>query len=465
MLGKRSAAFAGSFAIYSLPLVGPHAVWLLGEHLYAGISSDGHRDTAWVAVEIAIAIGAQTLLGLTLLWVLSRRSMIRAASLVAIVAILVVTLEQIYMVTVPSYFLIEPDIAAEQSPWPEECFLPRTSLAAVRTAPDLPLERAARAWVSSDDARSLWLLESCDRRLPLDLGGMSAQSIAPFVLANGAALFAVWEPGAARSTWWLLPRPDGEAAPLALAPPAGPHLGPGEFVALVLSNDGESVAWKQRVAGETTTPLPEEVVVLSLRGGRRRVIRLPDPGRASVVLLGVDTIGETLTVFEHDYRSRSNAISKLGFDGTRRTPPLVAEGVDAQSTTFLQVGDGWAAWDAYRDEGRYRIAWSLPAGKGSKEVPLGRAITSLDVDPTGSYIAVSTTTTLNIGQIRDCVSVLRTKDGAEVFRRYLPTYSRSRVAFVGSSRFAYDDRRGETFGLRMLRIGDVGAFGAIDGSR
>jgi hypothetical protein len=85
-------------------------------------------------------------------------------------------------------------------------------------------------------------------------------------------------------------------------------------------------------------------------------------------------------------------------------------------------------------------------------VPLGRSIIAVDADPSGSYVAVSTTTALNIGHIRDSVFVLRTSDGVEVFRRYLPTYTRSRVAFLGDSRFAFDDRKGEHFGVRVLEI-------------
>ena len=448
---KRLAAIAASFAIYLLPLVGPHAIWLLGEHLYMGVGGRGHRPAAWLTVEIATALGAQVLLALVLAWVFARRAALRAIVLVVIVPVLFMVLERAYMIAIPSYFLIEPDVAVERADWPEECFLPGFSLATVRTSPDLPLERAARAWVTSDEGRSLAVLESCDRRLALDLGGVSSQATAPFVLADGSALFDVWEPRSSRSTWWLLPRASAKAAPLVLPPNEGPHVGPGEFVRFVLSNDGASIAWQQRVPGETTPPLPEEIVVLSLHGDVRRVVRLEAPGRASVELLGVDTGSETLSLFEHDYRSRASGIVELGFDGRRRAPPLVADGVAAQSTTFLRVGDGWVAWDAYRDEGRYRIAWSLAGGNGSTEVPRGRSVTSLDVDPTGAYIALSTTTTLNIGQIRDSVSVIRVSDGAEMFRRYLPMYTRSRVAFLGSSRFAYDDRRGETFGLRVLR--------------
>ncbi|MET0151972.1 MAG: hypothetical protein ABW298_05130 [Candidatus Binatia bacterium] len=119
---------------------------------------------------------------------------------------------------------------------------------------------------------------------------------------------------------------------------------------------------------------------------------------------------------------------------------------------YAPGGDDCVAWDAYREDGRYRLRWRVTGGEGAHEVPLGRSITAVDATPSGSYIAASTTTALNIGRIRDSVFVLRARDGAEMFRRYLPTYARSRVAFLGDSRLAFDDREGERFGARVLQI-------------
>ena len=64
------------------------------------------------------------------------------------------------------------------------------------------------------------------------------------------------------------------------------------------------------------------------------------------------------------------------------------------------------------------------------------------VDPTGSYIAISETTTLSIGNARDVVYVLRTEDGADAFRRYLPRYARSPVVFFDGGFLGYSDLEG-----------------------
>jgi len=72
----------------------------------------------------------------------------------------------------------------------------------------------------------------------------------------------------------------------------------------------------------------------------------------------------------------------------------------------------------------------------------GRSITSAAVDPSGSFIGISETTTLSIGDARDVVYVIRTSDGSDVFRRYLPRYARSQVVFFEEGLFAYSDVAG-----------------------
>jgi hypothetical protein len=193
-------------------------------------------------------------------------------------------------------------------------------------------------------------------------------------------------------------------------------------------------------------------MVRSLRNSEERSVSLQPLGRGSFVLLALDMNSEELTLFEHYYATSQNKVFAIGLDGTERWGPLKAEGVEAQSTTFLQAGQGWVAWDAYRESGRYQIAWSLPRGPGKHEVRKGRGITAVAVDPSGTYVAVSVTTSLNVGHIRDSVYVLRASDGAAVFCHYLPTYTRSEVAFLGNSHFAYTDWDGAHSQVRVLQL-------------
>jgi len=345
-------AFLGSFAIYLIPLVGPHAAWLLGEHLYAELTRGIGRAPSWIAADVAAALAAQAALLVLLRWALSGRSMLRWLALAASVPFFFIALEWTYLLAIPSYFLIEPDAAPEQARWTEE------------------------------------------------------------TLRAGEAL------------------PD-------------PNRG-----GRIRSKDELWTAWKEYVPGATETPLPERIVVRAIDGAHEEIVPLAPPGPRSIELLDIDVAARTITLFEHAYRSRANALVTLGFDGAERGRTELPAGVEPQSTTVIRIGAGWVAWDAYREEGRYRVAWSLAGAAGSADVPLGRGITAVAADPTGSYVAISTTTSLNIGHIRDSVYVLSTKDAAEVFRRYLPTFTRSRVAFLGDERFAYDDRDG----VHVLRI-------------
>src|SRR5262249_474193 len=121
--------------------------------------------------------------------------------------------------------------------------------------------------------------------------------------------------------------------------------------------------------------------------------------------------------------------------------------VEPQPQTFRFLVDGWVAWDAYREDAPYRVAWSLPAGRGVQRVPRGRSITSVAPSPDGRWIALSVTSNLSISSTPDAVSVLRAADGSEVFRRYFPKYTRSTVAFAGG-RFVYTDGGG----VNVLRI-------------
>jgi hypothetical protein len=120
----------------------------------------------------------------------------------------------------------------------------------------------------------------------------------------------------------------------------------------------------------------------------------------------------------------------------------------------MYLGGQWIGWDAYVEDSRYRLGWSTQAGHGQYEAPKGRSITSGAMDARGRYVALSTTTSLNIGTITDTVLVLRAGDGKEVFRKALPMYARSQVAFIGDTFFAYSDIDGTRSKTRVLRIAD-----------
>lgn len=86
-------------------------------------------------------------------------------------------------------------------------------------------------------------------------------------------------------------------------------------------------------------------------------------------LVEADTAASELIVAR-----RLSELFWLGLDGhlLKRLRP---DGVEPQPQTFRLLADGWIAWDAYRDRAPYRIAWSLPRGRGTYQLPKNRSAT------------------------------------------------------------------------------------------
>lgn len=436
-----------SFAVYLLPLLGPHALWFLGAYLYTRLTRNGPDQMAgWIAMEFGFAIGLQFVAGALWYWFFARPKWWRLLPLVVCVPVFFITAEWMYLVAIPSRFLIEPDTAPESGEWKTVCRIADLSLAPVRTAPDLLLERTGQAWLTGTgiNAYAVLTVPGCATN-PVGLPDTAPSMTQPFVLPDGRCLFSIWDNKAGTNQWWIH---DPATRPLS-RPPTDPNR-----CAPILSTDGNWVAWLEYIPGVTRTPLPQHVVIRSVRDDREYLVNLPPPGHSDFTLLGVNMDAEELTFYEHEYTTRQSSLSVLGLDGVRRGQPLVADGVDPQATTFIRIGQGWVAWDAYRENAPYRIAWSLANGHGAQQILKGRGITAVAVNPAGTYVAISTTTALNIGHIKDSVSVRRTSDGREVWRRYLPTYTRSSVTFLGDKYFVYTDWDGAHAATCVLAIPD-----------
>jgi len=65
-------------------------------------------------------------------------------------------------------------------------------------------------------------------------------------------------------------------------------------------------------------------------------------------------------------------------------------------------------------------------------------------------VALSASTTLSIGSTQDLVAIVSARDGRDVFRRYLPRYSRSPTIFFDGGLFGYSDPAG-THVVRLSR--------------
>jgi hypothetical protein len=85
-------------------------------------------------------------------------------------------------------------------------------------------------------------------------------------------------------------------------------------------------------------------------------------------------------------------------------------------------------------------------------VARGRVVVSVSLSPDGQLAAASVTDMHKTGHTKDAVCVVRTSDGAEVFRRELPAFSESEVQFLGASLLAYTDFDGSDGFVRVVRV-------------
>lgn len=433
----RFVPFVGSFAVYLIPLVGPHAAWLLAESLFHELTRANDRSPWWLAADVALALVTQLAVGAVLFWAL-RGSHLRLLVFVPAMPMLWVGLNLAYLIAIPSYFLIEPDSAAEVTDWAEHCFVPDVSLMAVRTTVNQPAAGFSDWWLQRPDGRyALLRLPECvveDAALPQPTVGPSGRVDFmlgfQFTVPGGAATLERLVPGTSEQSFWLLA---GTAEPL--VPIEQPELAQG---APILSDTADATAWIERLTG-SARPVTERVILRPLEpsaGLEPLDIELTPFGPASYTLLGVDTVAREAILW------RNGEPFLIGFDGQRRELSFDRTGILPQASTYLRHRSGWVAWDAYRDQGPYWLSWSLALGSGSHRTNRGRAVTAAAVDPAARLIAVSESTTLNIGSAGDVVYVFRTNDGAEIFRIYLPRYTRSTVVFFAGGLFGYTDLAG-----------------------
>ncbi|MBI3931991.1 MAG: hypothetical protein HY317_01125 [Acidobacteria bacterium] len=432
-----------SFAVYAAPLVTVHSVTLTGVYLAASWRR-GETGPTRVALEWAAVLLAQAGL-FAALWLARRsRAWLQAVAGLATWAGAVVFLNAALLLAIPMSVLIEPDAAAERGGLTEDCAVPAASLHAWETPPAMSEAGEALLYPAAGETLRLLRMPGCqviETAIPTSVTYLSVQ-------AGGLALFATQRPAETRPAWFRAR--EGRAEPVALEgwqPRSGTPR---------LLLDGRTAAWiERRTTPEGSAPREPPVAavrIVDLETGRTRAI--PIVGLAGGFLLVDGTGPGGPFVVERQAEGREFVI--LGGDGHPVGPPLVPEPGTLLSEAldrFVLLDRRWVGWSGYEEERRYAVAWDLRAGAGRHEVPRGRLITSVAVDPAGAWVAVSASTALNIGAIRDSVVLLRASDGAEVFRRYFPTYHRSAVALLGRSRwFALTDATADTPTVRAYAL-------------
>ena len=421
-------AFIASFLVYLLPLVGPHGALPWGVALAAELSEGlGRRHPAWIAADVALALVMQGVAAGLFYWVFRRPGALRILALLAAVPALWALLMWSYMWAIPRFFLVEADSPPEVGAWEEHCRIQDAYLPDVKVPPDLSLEKAGRAFVARGPESRLGLLQTPGCEVA-DLG-VTWTNYSPRIVsaaATGAILYTVHDRASDAWSWSVLGGPS-ETSISVVAPPNADSSQP------VLSTDGKWVAWVVRSPAEDDGPKRPAVVVESLEGREAFTIELRPFSPSSFRLDHLDADSREVVVT----RGETEFVG-LGWDGTVRWGPWRPDAVEAWAGSRRSLGEGWAAWDAYREDEPYRLEWSMPRGRGVHTVRRGYRIQSAAVDPEGRFIALSVAGQYSF-PMPDWIYVVDVAADEEVFRRELPQYSRSAAAFLGSDFFAYKD--------------------------
>ena len=431
----RLRAFLASFTVYLIPIVAPHIVSVLGFVLIKELSSEHHhKEPSWIAADVVLCLLLQLAAAIIWYWFFLSPGRWRFVGLVASVPVFVVAAEMGYMLAIPSFFLIDKDRTVDVMEWPLECQASEHVLPSMRTSVDLALARSGQVWVMRAGNSRLGVLSMPDCQIQeVDQNWSNAGTVPASAAPNGRLLLVTYQPDGSQS-WEVLS--NGERI--------GPFVRPPETngEAAVLSNNSEWIGWVQREIQRDRRP-KGRVLLQPVAGGDERIIDLSRVGAGRFGLLSIDMETPEL-LLEHDY----GTFVGIDLEGNIRWGPVSPKQVEASGTSFLRAGNGWVAWDSYRDRGPYRVEWSLAGGSGFHEILKGRHVTSLAVDPEERFVALSISTALNIGAFGDKVYVIRTEDGQTVFQHSLPRYARSEVAFLTSRFFTYTlDRE-----VRVLRV-------------
>ena len=417
-------ALIASFSVYLLPLVTVHILFVWGWALGAEIfTSESDREPLWLAADLGLAVVLQAGAFVLFAWIFSGRAW-RWLALVAAIPAFVAALNLAYFIVFPAYFLIEGETAQEVGDWPIACRIDNATLLQVRGPATPDLARAQEAWIGPRAAPGTWkLLRGRDCALEATVHGRpSERGNLTAVAAGGGAIFNASVGDPAVTVYWHLDAVSGAATEL--SPPADIR-----FWTPTLSRDGKAVGWIE--SERRGKNWERRLKTREVASGREREVLLQGLDLGGPEILALDGFEGGVMVYLYPGR-----VMTFDARGELAWGPIVTGEIKHVGRNFVRIGDGWVAWEIYREKGRARVVWDLPAGAGQREIPKGGGITDLAVSPDGALIVVSTSTNLNIGSIRDSLFALRTRDGAEVYRRFFRKYTRTRMAFLGPRHLA-----------------------------
>ena len=402
-----------SFTAYLIPLLHVHAGWLILGAVLSGLNDFSVLSIAWIGVALVL----QGLAFLLFFWVLVRVHWTRLVRLVAATPLFVIGANLSLLYVIPLLVLVELDRTPEVGALELVCSIPDASVAQVRSGSDLGQVRAGEAWLvdSTQRTRSLLRMPGCTRiALDAPIVGPTIDAVAP-----GGHLLHRSDSGELHH---FSPE-TGTSAPLTV-PEDVPYWKP------ILSDDGLMLVWLERERSQGG-PGVHRLRTRDIATGLDQTIELDLLARDQFELIGARSQRGPFTL-----ASFRNSILSVDLQGEVVRGPMSPDGIYDARWGFLWLEDGWVAWDGYREEGRSRIVWELLDGQGEVTIPRGRSIDSLSVAQDGSVIAASISSNVRIGDVQSAVVLFQTNDGAEIYRRYQPVFTRTNLAFLGARHLA-----------------------------
>ena len=426
-LRQRALIVAGilSFAVYLLPIMTPHAIYMLGPAIFRMMAMDeGAADSS---LQILAALALQAVLFGALYFFLRRISVLRGLLLIVCLPILAFSAEVTFLLAIPALAQVDFDVTPDQGDWPLACQVENASLVQIFHNTSLELEQAGEAWLrrpGADPAETRFaVLTMPDCQIRERLSGRGFQFSSRDGYAPGGAVL-YWTSGQSGADPELRLLAPDQAEPRRIETPEGER-----GWAPILSSDGRAIAWPTRLEDGTSG-----IRIMDLdREARRFVPVEPVPGQW-LELLAFDQESGRLVL-----RSRPNEAVEIDLDGQVVRGPLLLDPPLEASFGLRWLADGWVASSFPLNASEaVQVGWQLGAGDGRHRLPKGRSLTSLSVDSSGRYIALSIDQSVNLFALESAVYVLDSRDGREVFRRALPPYSRASVAFLGERHLAID---------------------------
>ncbi len=358
----------------------------------------------------------------------------KLASIAVIVPILFFAVNLTFMYAIPALALIAPDWTKDIGELEPICLARDVSIMQANTGTSLSMEQAGKVWVRGPTHNGAGLLSLPDCNVEpvgeFTAGDFrSANSAGEVLLATYSQTYHFGQTGTPNSR--------------ELPPPAG-------LLSwnAVLTQEGGQLAWLDR--GAVGADGKSQLIRLRNIDGAQteRTIKLDLPARDSLTLLEANPPFFTLARYR-------NEVMVVDDTGAVVWGPVAPNGVDSAEHGFRRIGkDGWVSWDAYREDGPYRIVWSLPGGSGEKTMPRGRSIESVAVSADGRHIAYSTESNTYFNAQGRLV-LFETAGGEVTFRRRLKQFSRIRLAFMGNDHLAMHNTANDEIGIAVFRVPDV----------